>query len=291
MPNSIDLAKIYVPLLDEAYKNASLTADLDASADLVREGFNANEIVIPKLDMDGLGDYSRNDGYVKGDATLVWETVKCDYDRGRKFTVDDLDNIETGGGAFGRLSGEFIRTKVVPELDAYRFAKYASVDGISTAEADLATGQAAIDAIADAMAKMDDDEVPTEGRLLYITPALRRAIAQLDTTKSREVLEDFAKITKVPQSRFYTKIDMLDGKTAEQTAGGFKKAADAKNINFAIIHPSAVIQAPKLVKPKILSPDVNPDADAWVFGYRLVSHAETYENKLAGIFIHHAKTK
>ncbi len=288
MPNNIDLAKVYVPLLDEVYKQASLTADLDASADLVREGFNANEIVIPKLEMDGLGNYSRNDGYVKGDATLVWETVKCDYDRGRKFQVDDLDNIETGGVAFGRLSGEFIRTKVVPELDAYRFSRYASADGISNAEADFKDGQEALDAIADAMAKMDDDEVPAEGRILYITPGIRRAIAQLDTTKSREVLEDFSKIIKVPQSRFYTKIDRLDGKTGGQEKGGYKKSEDAKKINFEIIHPSAVIQANKLVKPKILSPDVNPDGDAWVYGYRLVSHAETYENKRAGIFVHHA---
>lgn len=288
MANNISLAKIYVPLLDEVYKQASLTADLDASADLVREGFNANEIVIPKLEMDGLGNYSRNDGYVKGDATLVWETVKCDYDRGRKFQVDDLDNIETGGVAFGRLSGEFIRTKVVPELDAYRLSRYASADGISIAEADLTDGQEALDAIADAMAKMDDDEVPAEGRILYITPAIRRAIAQLDTTKSREVLEDFSKIIKVPQSRFYTKIDRLDGKTGGQEKGGYKKSDDAKKINFEIIHPSAVIQANKLVKPKILSPDVNPDGDAWVYGYRLVSHAETYENKRAGIFVHHA---
>ncbi len=288
MANNISLAKIYVPLLDEVYKQASLTADLDASADLVREGFNANEIVIPKLEMDGLGNYSRNDGYVKGDATLVWETVKCDYDRGRKFQVDDLDNIETGGVAFGRLSGEFIRTKVVPELDAYRLSRYASADGISIAEADLTDGKEALDAIADAMAKMDDDEVPAEGRILYITPAIRRAIAQLDTTKSREVLEDFSKIIKVPQSRFYTKIDRLDGKTGGQEKGGYKKSDDAKKINFEIIHPSAVIQANKLVKPKILSPDVNPDGDAWVYGYRLVSHAETYENKRAGIFVHHA---
>ncbi|MCM1115612.1 MAG: hypothetical protein NC397_08970 [Clostridium sp.] len=288
MANEIDLAKIYVPLLDEAYKQASLTADLDASADLVREGFNANEIVIPKLDMDGLGDYSRNDGYVNGDATLVWQTVQCDYDRGRKFQVDDLDNIETGGVAFGKLSGEFIRTKVVPELDAYRLSSYASVDGITSVEAELSDGQKAVDAISAAMAKMDDDEVPAEGRLLYITPALRRAISQLDTTKSREVLEDFSKIIKVPQSRFYTAIKRLDGKTAGETAGGYKKAANGKNLNFMIIHPSAVIQANKIVKPKILSPDVNPDADAWTFGYRIVSHAETYDNKLAGIYAHNA---
>lgn len=289
MANSITLAKIYVPLLDEVYKETSLTADLDASEDLVREGFNANEIVIPKLEMDGLGDYSRNDGYVNGDATLVWETVKCDYDRGRKFQVDDLDNIETGGVAFGKLSGEFIRTKVVPELDAYRFSSYASASGVGKAEKNLTDGQDAINAISEAMAAMDDDEVPQEGRILYITPTIHRAIAQLDTTKSREVLADFSKIVKVPQSRFYTKIDRLDGKSEGQEKGGYKKADDAVNINFEIIHPSAVIQANKIVKPKILSPDVNPDGDAWVYGYRLVSHAETYENKRAGIYVHCAE--
>ena len=216
MPNSIDLAKIYVPLCDEVYKEASLTADIDASADLIQQGFNANEIVIPMLDMDGLGDYSRNDGYVKGDASLTWETVKCDYDRGRKFNVDDLDNVETGGVAFGKLAGEFIRTKVVPELDAYRFAKYASTENILNASADFANGQEALDAIADAMAQMDDEEVPQEGRILYIASPIRRAIAQLDTIKSREVFADFAKIVKVPRSRFYTAIERLDGKTEGQ---------------------------------------------------------------------------
>ena len=166
MANTIELAKAYVPLCDEVYKEASLSADLDASAELIQEGFNANEIVVPMLDMDGLADYSRNSGYVNGDASLTWETVKCDYDRGRMFEVDELDNIETGGVAFGRLAGEFIRTKAVPELDAYRFASYASAKGVSTASGALADGQAALDAIANAMAKMDDDEVPQEGRIV-----------------------------------------------------------------------------------------------------------------------------
>ena len=44
------------------------------------------------LSMQGLGDYSRNDWYVKGDVTMTNETIKCNYDRGRKFYVDALDN-------------------------------------------------------------------------------------------------------------------------------------------------------------------------------------------------------
>ncbi|MDD6658463.1 MAG: hypothetical protein PUE60_00120 [Eubacteriales bacterium] len=286
MANTIELAKAYVPLCDEVYKEASLSVDLDASAELIQEGFNANEIVVPKLDMDGLADYSRNSGYVNGDASLTWETVKCDYDRGRMFEVDELDNIETGGVAFGRLAGEFIRTKAVPELDAYRFASYASAKGVSTASGALADGQAALDAIATAMAKMDDDEVPQEGRILYYTPVIARAIAQLDTTKSREVLADFAKIVKVPQTRFYSAIDRNDGMTEGQEKGGYKKATAGKNLNFEIIHPTAVIQANKLVKPKIITPDNNQNSDAWKYGYRLVSYAKVYENKAAGIYVH-----
>lgn len=286
MANTIELAKTYVPLCDEVYKEVSFSVDLDASAELIQEGFNANEIVVPKLDMDGLADYSRNSGYVNGDASLTWETVKCDYDRGRMFEVDELDNIETGGVAFGRLAGEFIRTKAVPELDAYRFASYASAKGVSTASGALADGQAALDAIATAMAKMDDDEVPQEGRILYYTPVIARAIAQLDTTKSREVLADFAKIVKVPQTRFYSAIDRNDGKTEGQEKGGYKKATAGKNLNFEIIHPTAVIQANKLVKPKIITPDNNQNSDAWKYGYRLVSYAKVYENKAAGIYVH-----
>ena len=114
MANAITLATQFVPILDEIYKLASLTSKLDGNPDLVRSGANANELIIPKLTMQGLGNYSRNGGYVNGDVTLTNETVSCNFDRGRMFTVDNMDNMETAGIAFGKLSGEFIRTKVVP---------------------------------------------------------------------------------------------------------------------------------------------------------------------------------
>lgn len=91
MPNAIELAKQFVPILDEVYKNASLTGDLDGAAELTRQGANANELIIPMLSMQGLGDYSRNSGYVDGDVTLTNETIKCNFDRGRMFTVWSRD--------------------------------------------------------------------------------------------------------------------------------------------------------------------------------------------------------
>lgn len=297
MANSIELFKKYVPLLDEVYKLSSLTSDLDGAPELARQGQNVNELIIPKIDMNGLADYSRNGGYVNGDVTFTNETVKCNFDRGRMFTVDTLDNMETAMMAFGRLASEFIRVKVVPELDAFRFATLASMSGIGTTDAAaLSTGANVITALRAAVNAMDEAEVPSTERYLYITPTLLGLIRDLDTTKSKEVLDGFAKIVKVPQSRFYTGIKQLSGKvetisgsgTDDQTAGGFKKADGAKNINFMIIHKPAVIQYQKHVAPKVVTPELNQDADAWKFGYRNVGISDAYENKVAGIYLHKA---
>lgn len=75
MANSIELFKNYIPILDEVYKRASLTSILDGAAKLARQGVNANELVIQKMTMSGLADYSRNGGYVAGDVNLTNETV------------------------------------------------------------------------------------------------------------------------------------------------------------------------------------------------------------------------
>ncbi len=291
MANSITLFKQYTALLDEVYKQSALTADLDGAADLARQGANANELIIPKISMDGLADYSRNGGYVGGDVTMTNETVACNFDRGRMFTIDTLDNAETAGLAFGRLSGEFIRTKVAPELDAFRFAKYAGISGISTvAGAALSTGADVISALRAATNKMDEDEVPLEGRILYITPTLYGLVQDLDTTKSKEVLGRFAKVVQVPQTRFYTAIDQKDGTTTGETAGGYAKASGGVNINFMIVHKAAAIQYTKHLDVKTISPEINQDSDGWKFGYRMVGIADTYENKVAGIYLHKSTT-
>ena len=290
MANAITLFKQYVTLLDEVYKNASLTSVLDGAAELARQGANANELVIPKMSMDGLANYSRNGRYVGGDVTLTNETVACNFDRGRMFSVDNLDNAESAGIAFGRLAGEFIRTKVVPELDAFRFATYASTSGISTvAGAALSTGDAVVSAIRAAVNKFNEDEVPLEGRYLFITPTLYGMVQDLDTSKSRAVISGL-NVVQVPQTRFYTEIKQNDGTTSGETSGGYAKGTGAKNINFMLIHKDAVIQFEKHVAPKVITPDQNQDSDAWKFGYRNVGIADVYDNKVAGIYLHKSTT-
>lgn len=273
-------------MLDEIYKLEAKTNVLDGANQLVRQGANANELVIPKISMDGLADYSRNSGYVAGNVDFSFETVKCNFDRGRMFTVDVMDNIETMGMVFGKLSSEFVRTKVIPELDAFRIAKYASLDNISTVDAaDLSTGADVVKALRVATTKMNNDEVPEAGRVLFIETGLKGLVDDLDTNKSKEVLKKFSQIIEMPQNRFYTAIKQLKGKDGEE-AGGYTREVGANNINFLVVEKSAAIQFAKRVNSKIISPEQNQDADAYKYGYRQVAIADAYENKRAGIYLH-----
>lgn len=285
MANSIELFKAYAPMLDEVYSAAALTSVLDGDSALASFGNAANELVIPKMSMSGLADYDRLTGYANGDVTLTNETVKCNYDRGRMFQIDTLDNLETAAIAYGRLSGEFIRTKVAPELDAFRLATYAGKPGIGAANGTLDSGAAVIAALRAAHDAMDDAEVPAEGRVLFITSALKGMVDDLDTTASRAAMEMAASIVVVPRNRFYTAITLGDNGYSRRAASGSGDGAGA-DINFMLIHPEAVIQFQKHVAPKVVTPEQNPDADAWKFGYRTVGIADVYENKLAGIYCH-----
>lgn len=290
MANNIAKFKKYIDLLDEVYKVNAKTSILDGDNTLVRAGANADEIIIPKMSLDGLADYSRNSGYVNGDVTLTNETVKFNYDRGRAFTVDAMDNEETAGIAFGKLSSEFLRTKVVPEVDAFRLATYAGVSGISSATGTLTSGNDALTAIVTAMSKMDDDEVSEEGRVLFITPTLYNLILNVDTSKSKAIMDRFASVVTVPQSRFVTAIELADGTTSGEEAGGYTKASNGKNINFMIIQKDAVLQYPKHVVNKVVTPEENQTSDGWKFFYRSYGLADVYENKVAGIYLNYDNT-
>ena len=243
----------------------------------------------PKITVDGLSDYSRTTGYEAGDVSVEFESKKPNYDRGIKFPIDEMDDEETEGILLGNTLGILEKDKVAPEIDAFRFATYASAVGISTvAPADLTTGEAVLNALVTATAQMDNDSVEMNDRVLFITPMLLLAAENVDTTKSKAILSRFSSIVQVPQSRFYTAID-LKSKTAD-SATGYEKAVSAKNINFMIISKSAVIQFTKHVFNKPLSPDNNPDGDSWVIRYRKYGIAEVLDNKKKGIYLHKATT-
>jgi hypothetical protein len=197
-----------------------------------------------------------------------------------------MDNEESQGVLVGRLLGEYVRTKVVPELDAFRFAKF-TTEVIAAnighqASINLTTGAATIAAIRTGLTKLDNAEVPPEGRFLFITPTLLGLIEDLKTDESRAALAGLT-VVKVPQSRFYTQIVQDAGATAG--AGGYTFANGASNINFMLVSNTAPVVFTKHLVSDILDPAVNPDADAWVMKYRSYGLAEVLENKVAGIYV------
>ena len=288
MPNTIALAKNFVPLLDEVYQRESVTSDLTGDPAMARAGANAKEIVYPQIAVTGLGEYDRNSGYTQGTVDLKWVSTEYNYDRGAKLSVDAMDNQETYNIAFGMAGAELMRTRVAPEADAFTFATLAGIADISKGEAKtLADAAAFLNELLEAKNKMDNDEVPEEGRILYATPSLLNGLMMMDTTKSKEILACFAIKKPVPQGRFYTKIDMLDGKTAGEEAGHYKKSEDAKEINFMIIHKPAIIKHDKHVVSNIIPASANPDADAGIIKYRKYGLVDVYKNKKAGIYLSH----
>ena len=288
MANTIALAKNYTSILDEVYCNASVTADLTSDNTMVRAGANANEIIYPQISVSGLGDYSRNSGYTDGSVNLEWITAKFNYDRGTKISVDVMDNEESRDIAFTMAGSELMRTKVAPEADAFVFATLAGIEGISKATpATYADATEFLNALIVAKNKMDEDEVPEEGRILYATPTLMNGVMALDTTKSREILNSFTVKKKVPQSRFYTAIDLLDGKSPSEEAGHYKKATEGKDINFMIVHKPAVIKFDKHTVSDIIPASANPSADADIAKYRKYGIVDVFRNKVAGIYLSH----
>jgi len=296
MTQSFELVTKFQPILDEVYKMASLTARMDAQTKPI-DFAGANVVKIFKTTMGGLGTYSRLTGYPVGEVIGTWETLTLLQSRGREFSIDRMDDEETLGMAFGTLVGQFMRTKVIPEVDAYRFAKYASWSGISTTTAATLSASTVLAAIDAAALQMDEDEVPPEGRLLFVSStvgkfidsAVTRMLAnESSANRILKMLDDMT-IIRVPQARFYTIIDLEAGATAAAT-GGYSKNGSGLDINFLLIHPPAVLQATKHAKLKIFGPDENQEMDATKVQYRLYHDAFVYENMVDGVYLHKKAT-
>lgn len=297
MPNAINLVSKYLPYLDQVYAYASRSAILDTAGDLVRQTADAKTVLIAKTSMQGLGNYDRNGekGFVNGDVSLTWESHTLKNDRGRSFQIDAMDDAETMGVAFGTLASEFLRTKVAPEIDAVRFSNYATKAGLSATGA--ITKDNVIEAIDAAMTEMKENEVDLTGAVLFLTPTVYTAVKQSDKfsrplTPGENPNRNFGMydgellIVEVPQSRFYKGIELSDGKTGGQEAGGYEMAADGKEINFLIVTPAAVLQLTKHAKMRVFDPDTNQNADAYKVDYRIYHDAWVLENKVKGIYAH-----
>lgn len=283
MPNILEYAKIFQQELDKQVVAQATSGWMEDNAGLVKYN-GGNEVKIPVIEMDALGDYDRANGFVEGSVNLTYETKIMTMDRGRTFMLDRMDVDETNFVATAaNVMGEFQRTKVIPEIDAYRYSSIASqaiekgvaVGGYTPSETDI-------------LKKLKEDvyaiyDVAGEIPLVIIMNMQVAAILENSTELSKTLsVIDFTQgniktsvraidnnpIIKVPSARMKTKYVFYDGKTAGQEAGGFTPAEDAKNINWIICPRTAPIAVSKTDNIRIFTPEQNQKADAWKIDYR-----------------------
>lgn len=281
--NTIAYATLFQQALD-MQATAKLTSGwMDSNAGKVIYN-GGKEVKIPKITMDGLGDYDRSNGFTQGSVTLEYETKTMTMDRGRTFSLDSMDVNESNFVANAtNVMGQFQATKVVPEIDAYRYSKIASLaiaGKVATGNNEI-TYDNIIKSLKKDIAAIEDivGEVPLVitmatpiASLLDLADDVKRVLSVTDfvrgnvSTKVKTL--DEIPIIKVPSSRMKTKYTFYDAKTEGQTQGGFVPADDAKDINWIITPRYAPIAVNKTDKIRMFDPRVNQDADAWKLDYR-----------------------
>ena len=137
---------------------------------------------------------------------------------------------------------------------------------------------------------MDDKGVPSEGRILYVTPAINKLLKNADGVNrninvssnngkiDRRVYSlDDVKIVKVPSARLKTKYNFTDGCVP---------ADDAKQINIILIHPSCQVTRQKYAYMKLFTPGTDSrTADKYVYQTREYGDTFLIQNKACGIAI------
>ena len=288
MANSIAYTRNYTAVLDEVYKRAACSTCLNSPRRMARAGRNAKEIMVPKIEVSGLGDYTRNVGYKTGSITYEFETKTFNYDRGIKLLADVMDVEEAGVlDCFVAAGSELQRTQVAPEADAFTFSEIAGHDGVTPTEEDFAAADAedVLASLRAATNAMDEAEVTTGSRILFITPTLKGVLDDFslaNPARSNRVLERFSRIVEVPQTRFYSAITLNSG-DADQF--GYSKAAGAADINYMVVERSAVIKFDKHVASRVFSPDELENLDSYMMKYRKYGIVELLDNKLDGVHV------
>lgn len=303
--NTLATATLFQTNLDLLATQTAKTGWMNINDSLVQYHGGA-EVKIPKMTVNGLGDYDRDDGYVQGGVTLTYETRSLTQDRGRKFQLDAMDVDENNFvTTAARVMGEFQRTKVVPEIDAYRISKLAT-HAITNNTAG-STGQVEYGytpAAATIIAKMEDaikylrDDCDYEGVIMFhingdVDNVLK--IAALDKIRNTTFSQGGIKL-EVPsidecplivtsKKRMYTAITTYDGTTEGQKVGGYAKASGGLDINFIAVARDVPIAVTKQDKMKIFTPDQNQDADAWKMNYRRFHDLWALDNQLGKIFV------
>ncbi|MDR2903724.1 MAG: hypothetical protein LBU77_04390 [Clostridiales bacterium] len=299
MENSIEYAQVFQEELDNQMIAKATSGWMELNADLVKYN-GGDEIKIATLAMDGLGDYSRTNGFPGGSINLSFNTYAFAMDRARTFSIDRMDVDESNFVlSAANVMSTFQQDYVIPEVDAYRYSTIAkiAVDNGKASSGYVPDEATIFETLLGDIATIQD--LIGEDKELVITMSIKTAkilnasaeIAKhLDVTdfKKGEVSTkvqslDGIPIIKVPSARFYSAYDFKSGGTGEE-AGGFAQTTDASDINWIIAARQSVIAVSKTEEIRIFEPKQNPNADAWKLDYRKYHDVWVTKNKLNGIF-------
>lgn len=301
--NTLATATNFQKALDVLAVREAVTGWMEANAGQVKYTGGA-EVKIPKMSVQGLGDYDRDNGYLMGSATLEYETKKMTQDRGRKFQLDSMDVDETNFvTTASSVMGEFQRTKVIPEIDAYRLSKIAT-EAINANVAGMvqygytpgAANTSALRKVKEGIAAIRDlgYDGPlvvhaTDSFILELELELANKISTVNFKKGGIITKvpavDEVPIIPTPANRLVTAIKLNDGKTSGQEKGGFEKGVTAKDINFEIMPLKTPVAISKQDKMRIFDPNTNQKADAWAMDYRRFHDLWILENKVNSIYV------
>lgn len=306
--NTLATATLFMTMLDKVAVQEATTGWMDANAGQVIYNGGA-EVKIPKLSVQGMGDYDRENGYQRGSVTLEYETRKMTQDRGRLFQLDPMDVNEANFiPTASAVMGEFQRMQVVPEIDAYRISKIAT-ETIAADKAGMikygytpgSTGTSALRAFKEGIKAVRENY---NGALVCQATAdfimeleLELAGKIIATTFSKGGINtqvpsvDGVPIVSTPSNRMYTAIKMNDGKTSGQEKGGYEKGTTAKNLNFFICPASTPIAVTKQDLMRIFDPQINQKLNAWQLDYRRFHDIWILDNKLDSIYLNVKEAK
>ena len=297
--NTLQYSQQFQTVLDAQMLASATSAFMEANAGQVKYD-GGDTVHIPEISMQGLAKYDRDEGFNQGSVTLKFNPYKMTQDRGRTFQLDSMDVNETNFVATaGTVMGEFQRTQVIPEIDAYRYSK---ISALATAENKVTTGftpavATILEKLEAEITEIQDVVGEDEGLIIVMSTKLRTILNNADKFNRYLNVAEFKNgsinttvksfndipILGVPSARMKTQYVFNDGETGDQRAGGFKADTGAKDINWIIMPQRAPIAVSKTDKVRVFAPDINQKADAWKIDYRKYHDLWIPKNRFAAI--------
>ena len=289
-------AEQFEQALHQKYAKELASVDLFNSNPQVKF-INAQTIKLPNITVSGYKDHNRQTiGFNSGTISNEWEPKKLEHDRDIEFAIDPMDVDETNlVVSIANVQNTLETEQGIPEKDCYVFSKLYTEAGKyasngATIDTTTLTAENILQKFDDAMEKMDEAGVPSEGRILYVTPAVNKLFKQAkdiqrvlgvngsngDVKRSIYSLDD-VKIKQVQSARMKSQYNFTNGCVATN---------EAKQMNFILIHPSCEVAREKYSYIKVFTPGHDSrTADNYLLQSRFYMDAFLIKNKAAGIFI------